>query len=205
MRRIVLFISLLVFSCGSNASIVKYDWLTTGDDSIIYDNASNLEWLSLSQTVGETYDYIEQQFGLTGEYNGFRFASLEDVRSLVENAGSSWGECYDCFDEISPMENLIQLIGSGHSYSSGISTWGYTQSDNASSFYQGVMLRVDYNANIKGAFTLGGFQSSNPYNNLGGFLVRTVKVPEPNTLMLIIISLISMIFIRNKYLSKQDI
>ena len=204
MPRIFYVCILIVFSSSSHAGFIKHDWQVNGDESIIFDDESNLEWLSLTETVGETYDYIETQFGVDGEYSGFRFASMQEVRSLVENAGSSWGYCTNCPENVAPMESLIKLIGSGYSYGSGITTWGYTQSDPSSMFFEGIMLTVDYNANVKGAISAGGFQKSNTYSNLGGFLVRTVEVPEPSTLFLLITSLVSMVVFRTRQLTKGE-
>jgi hypothetical protein len=188
-RPIFFALILLLTPLCSHAALSQYDWKTPGDNSIIFDNATNVEWLSLSQTVGETYDYISSQLVAGGEYEGFRFATLEEVKTLIINAGSSWGTCYSCPAEIPHMEYLITLIGSGYSYGSGLSTWGYVLSDDSSPFFNGVMLSVDYNVSKKSALTSGGFKNSNLYPNLGGFLIR--PVPIPGAIWLFISSLLS--------------
>lgn len=195
-RVVFIFSILLALSSNSYAGLIQYDWKATGDSSIIFDTQTKLEWLSLNETVGESYNYIESQLGGPGEYNGFRLATLNEVRALIENAGSSWGTCYDCPAEIAPMENLIELIGSDYSYGWGISTWGYIESNPASKFFNGVLLVVDFNANMKYAQTSGGFKNQNSYDNLGGFLVRNAEVPEPSTLCLLLFSLIGVATLR---------
>jgi hypothetical protein len=184
------------------ASIIQYDWETTGDISIVYDDETNLEWLKLTQTVGESYNYIESQFEVGGEYEGFRFAGLNDVETLINNAGSSFGVCYFCLDEIPPMEKLITLIGSGYTFASGISTWGYVLSNSSplnDVFFDGVLMSVDYNIDKKGAQQTGGFKDRNPYGNLGGFLVREgKKVPEPSVIALFCIGFLGLGIARQK-------
>ncbi|MDG5500353.1 hypothetical protein [Marinobacter sp. BGYM27] len=192
------FLFALLASYGSQAGLIQYDWKSTGDESVVYDEDSGLEWLSLSETVGESYYEIEDQLSHDGEYTSFRFATLDEVKQLVTNAGSSWGACHDCPDEIAPLESLIQLIGSDYSYGSGISTWGFIESDSNSAFADGVMLSVDYNAKIKQAWATGTFKSADYYSNLGGFLVRAAQVPEPNALLLFLLPLMAMIAIRAK-------
>lgn len=171
---------LLLSSNHTYASFIQSDWQNVGDTSIIYDDNTKLEWLSISQTVGESYNYIENQLNMGGEYEGFRFATLDDLNVLVENAGARWGGCQSCPNEIASMETLINLIGSGYSYSTGISTWGYILSDNTSPFFSGVMLRVEDVLGLQESLVSGGFKNSNSYNNLGGFLIRDVStVPVP--------------------------
>ncbi len=176
-RNIYFVLILFLLPVNVLAAFYQNDWNSVGDNSIIFDDSTSLEWLSLSQTVGETYSHVKNQLAIGGEYEGFRLATLNEVITLVTNAGSSWGTCFSCPVEIPLMESLINMIGSGYSYSTGVSTWGYVLSDENSSFFSGVLLSVDYSANKKSAMVSGGFKNSNPYPNLGGFLVRPVPIP----------------------------
>jgi len=86
-------------------------------------------------------------------------------------------------EKVTPMENFMGLIGTGYSYGTGISEWGYLLSP-PGSFFDGILLNIDYNYN-GGHINMtqsGGFKDSNSYSNLGGFLVReAASIAEPPT------------------------
>jgi hypothetical protein len=185
--REALLLFLLLPVSGLQASLIQQDWNVAGDGSIVYDDATGLEWLKLGETVGDTYNYVENQLGASGEYEGFRFAILEEVQTLITNSGATWGRCRPCSAEVGPMEAFIDLMGSGYTFGTGKSSWGYILSDDTSlrNFFHGVLVKVDFAIQAKSAYVTGGFKDSNPYGNLGAFIVREVSpVPLPGSVYL---------------------
>ncbi len=192
--RVSFLLLLLMPVSGLHAALVQQDWKLAGDGSIVYDNSSGLEWLKLGETVGETYNYVESQLTSGGEYEGFRFALLDEVQTLIFNAGATWGNCHPCPGEVGTMETFIDLIGSGYSYATGKSNWGYILSDNTplgNVLFDGVFLSVDFVAQSKAARVTGSLKDRNPYSNLGGFIVRDLSpVPVPGAIFLFPLGLV---------------
>jgi hypothetical protein len=49
------------------------------------DSLSGFDWLDLTISAGQTYDYVSTQFGSGGEYEGWRYATGEQFNTLVSN------------------------------------------------------------------------------------------------------------------------
>ena len=67
-------------------TLVERDLNTVGDQLITYDQTSQLEWLNLSETRGESYNEI-----LTGSYvtgaSSFRYATETEFNEFITNSG----------------------------------------------------------------------------------------------------------------------
>jgi hypothetical protein len=90
---------LLVLALPSQAALVQRDWLSTEDAVLTYDTDSGLEWLDVTVTAGMSYNEVALQLGAGGVYEGFTFASDQQVVDLfsavdlqeIPNAPSSEG------------------------------------------------------------------------------------------------------------------
>lgn len=103
LKRLILSAGLL-FTTQSNAGLVEFDTYT-------YDDKSNLSWLDLSYTDGYSYNFVKDQLGLGGLFEGWRFASSQDVTDLVLNhVGFTPANYYSGNTEAS-LKELIGLIG----------------------------------------------------------------------------------------------
>jgi len=77
----------LVLSTNVSAEIISVDWQTTGDNLITYDTTSGLNWLDLTETNNLSYEYVSEQFGSGDQFDGFRYATPEEVINLWANFG----------------------------------------------------------------------------------------------------------------------
>ena len=188
MASIRVFIFICVFCQFAFADLVKRDLFVPGDELIIWDNVTNLEWLHLDATAGRS---IESLFNGTGgpDYiggHGFDFADLEELQTLwnAKNVPISTTGYTSNPLTVAGVTQLIQLLGTPSPLYSGLDIVGEGLSGiynvNSSSclegFHQGAMLsRID-----SGMYA--GFVVTNAYtpctNNDGGtsrgkYLVRT--------------------------------
>ncbi|HHH45128.1 MAG TPA: hypothetical protein ENK49_13410 [Gammaproteobacteria bacterium] len=77
----------LVFSNAFATTLVARDWQAAGDNALTYDSSTNLEWLDLTQTLGESVVYVDSQLGAGGMYDGFRYATRTEVQQLFIDFG----------------------------------------------------------------------------------------------------------------------
>jgi len=93
---------------GVSAAIVDYG-------SYLTDTKTGLDWLDVTTSVNQSYDYVNGQFGLGGEYEGWRFASGSQFNELVNHyTGSSisagnYGKIVHAENKI---DSLVDLFGS---------------------------------------------------------------------------------------------
>ncbi len=93
MRNVVLACLLAFGLCSVTEAvadpILSVDDAVFGIDSITRDPNSGLDWLDLTFTAGRSFNDINSQLGLGGEFEGFHHASGADVFTLFTNAGIS--------------------------------------------------------------------------------------------------------------------
>lgn len=87
MRRSLLTLTLCSLSWGANAELLSMDWQSAGDNLITEDTVSGLAWLDVSETYGLTYDFVSGEFGVGGQFEGFRYATAAEVVDLWANFG----------------------------------------------------------------------------------------------------------------------
>ena len=80
---------LLMISWLSNqadAELVSADDPVFGLGSLTIDTATNLAWLDVTKTDARSFDDVSSQFGAGGEFEGFRYATEEEVLTFFSNA-----------------------------------------------------------------------------------------------------------------------
>ncbi len=87
MRRLLFALALGAVSTGAGAALVSTDWQAAGDNLITEDTATGLQWLDLSETYGLSYEFVSSQFGAGGQFEGFRYATQDEVVALWANFG----------------------------------------------------------------------------------------------------------------------
>lgn len=110
-----IFLLSLIFITPSYAALVLTDDSYWGADAIILDTETGLEWLNTLNSVSDTRDYINTQFGSGGEFEGFRYATLEEVEELFEAVGIQAGDGQtgqDIFDAVEYMATLVGAVRS---------------------------------------------------------------------------------------------
>lgn len=85
-------ITLLLTLCSfsSYAALIEKDWLNYGDNLLVIDTNTNLEWLDLSMTDGQTFEEVNSQLNIGNTFEGFRFATEVEIFNLYENAGFNY-------------------------------------------------------------------------------------------------------------------
>lgn len=97
-------------SSQANAAITQADWKVAGDGAITRDTSSNLEWLDVSVSINQSFNYVSTQFGAGGLYSGFRYATGDEVATLFTNAGLNFTYSSSSSDA-TKVNSLISLVG----------------------------------------------------------------------------------------------
>ena len=120
---------LMTWISQASASLVLDDWNTLDDRLIVRDERTGLEWLNLGLTTGLSFNQVNAQLGAGGSYQGFRFATLEEVESLYISADIFGSHSNLVGDETEKQKvvNFIDMIGeternSGSGYESAHAT-----------------------------------------------------------------------------------
>jgi hypothetical protein len=71
----------------SKANLSNSDWVTAGDNQILNDSSTGLQWLGLDETAGLSYTQVASQLGSGGTYDGFAFATVSQIDALFADAG----------------------------------------------------------------------------------------------------------------------
>ena len=66
-----------------NATLVSLNDSVFGSDSITHDSVSGLEWLDVKLTTNISYNDMVNQFGIGGDFEGFRHANTDEIRDLL--------------------------------------------------------------------------------------------------------------------------
>jgi hypothetical protein len=67
----------------TSAEVINTDWLSPGDNLIISDTATKLEFLKISETKGLSVSQVSALFGTT--YLGWRLPTNDEVGSMLTN------------------------------------------------------------------------------------------------------------------------
>lgn len=84
--------------------------------SITRDTDTGLDWLDLTETAGRSYNDISSQFGVGGEFEGWRYATSVEAQTLWANIGvvnqSQFGSDIPTADpEYQYFLNAVDLLG----------------------------------------------------------------------------------------------
>ena len=63
------------------------DWKVSGDQQILDDGSTGLQWLGLDESAGLSYDAVSAQLGAGGTYSGFSYATVSQIDTLFADAG----------------------------------------------------------------------------------------------------------------------
>lgn len=170
----------LTWSVPAKAALISLDDPVFGVDSITRDTDTNLEWLDVPLSQGRTFIDVAGEFGLGGDFEGFRYANTANFETLVLNAGIP-DINLTVTEDLTPFTNLIDLLGATNFQGSNPETLGFL-SDRATGqlrvngdldflFFNGIPA---YEANI--------FIARNEtvsFLTVGHYLIRSVPVPVP--------------------------
>ena len=91
------FAAMLITACvgtQAKAALLSLDWQTAGDNKITRDD-NGKEWLDATETLGMSSNAVLAELGSGGMFEGFRFATGNEVAGLWASAGwngdNFWG------------------------------------------------------------------------------------------------------------------
>lgn len=125
--------SLLSFS--SNAELVNKDFKIAGDGLTALDTESGLFWMDFSETKLISVNQIQSEFKEGGKYEGWRFATTEEVLTLMDN---SLGSDYDVIGEYNA-NNSFSTSNEYHAAKNIINQLGITYSSWGKNYITGVV------------------------------------------------------------------
>lgn len=85
LRALALFAVLLLAAPPAFSALLEGDLESAGDARITYDSDTNLQWLDLTETLGDSWNDVEASVFVTDL--GFRHATADEVEELFLNAG----------------------------------------------------------------------------------------------------------------------
>lgn len=179
-RKTAFSIALLALAIPASASILVTDWKAPGDGLLLWDTSTNLQWLNLKQTRGQSFDQVSGLLSTT--YAGFSYATTNDIWTFFADAGLS--PFYPApAAAASSLATLWGVTGA-----QGYSAAGITSSDNQFAPGNKLVAAVGW-ANLAGTQWYANATSGNAlpnvaYPDVGSALLRpyqALAVPEAST------------------------
>jgi hypothetical protein len=105
-RFILVSLTLLIVS-PAHAAIVHF----VDNGPYTTDTFSGLDWLDITESTGRSYNDVTAQFGLGGDYEGWRYATVVQVNQFWENAGGTGPFHGDVIGQQSWIAGILGLWG----------------------------------------------------------------------------------------------
>jgi hypothetical protein len=202
MKKIIIAAILLSYSSFSQAILID-------NGSTTVDTATNLEWLDVTATLGESYNSV---IGGFGGYiaDGYSVATTSQLCVLFGALGDSIANCPDANIDILAAANAAEFIfkfgdttvsQSGYAGTFGWFDSGYVSSSGTVGIgcIEGSALQMACAWRPNSAYATGVWGSTNAKVDLvGGWLVRVASVPEPAIIALFTLGLVGIGFARRK-------
>ena len=208
MRNYLLFIILSTLALDTSAALISGDWMSTGDNLITHDTETGLEWLDLTETKKMNYNYISSQLGSGGEFEGFRYATKNEMDSLFLAFDLPLDAAAHINSEPAgdpAILNFNSIMGETLDDSGVYGTYGIIGevSTEGAHHYLGVAYDYYNGVNLYSTSTIYSSipddaiwddpTSSIDYGGIGSFLVRPAVVPVPAAVWLFGSGLIGLI------------
>jgi hypothetical protein len=200
-RFILISLALLGVSVTTvNATLISADDAIFGTGAITIDPTSGFEWLDVNQSVGRSYNDVSGQFTDNGDYAGWRYATVAEIRGLYFTAGAS-----------STYSDGLQSVGSTLWMDKLFDVWGFTwtginerrsyviSAEQSGALGQSKAILRNFTDNTMEDFsdrTYGNALRSGPSDAIASALVRAspvATVPAPATIWLFGTALISLL------------
>lgn len=178
--RIVIFCSLFAPAI-SMAALVDHGTFTT-------DSAQGLDFLDLTASTNRSFNEVSAQFGSGGDFEGWRYATEEQVVTLINNSGFSpaLSAGSDATGDTGgdQLSGLVSLLGITNSLATSAFSNGLTGTAVASNQRTVTIEDVLSASENDKAFATDVLMKTTKVNSFGSFLVRTSSLPEPGTLVM---------------------
>jgi len=217
MKKLLVVLCMLFFFFGiigfANATLVDHGSYSSCD-------ATGLDWMELEPTLGLHFTYVDTQFGPSGLFDGWRYATQDELETMITGMGGT--PPYNGWSEVNngvaiPIINQIGYEISIYDYRIGtyvteMWAWGSlgTISPDSPSGedwrLNAIMHDSDHGGldrHLTGDYIVSYAGSDSPYGSSppdrGSFLVRDTVVPIPGAVWLLGSGLIGIVGIRRKY------
>jgi len=195
MRKLAILAAPMLALAGPVANATLIDVGTT-----TFDDNTGLAWLDLTQTRGLSYNFVSGQLGSGGAFEGWRYANLAEAQDLFFQAGFTLdsrigdiGSAPGGF--VSALSYLVSLLGDTLNPFDARYTGilGIIDLSTTPNFHQRLgayTYRDGASYKLRTDSTCCSVYDDDLYSYNGHFLVRSVNVPEPGTLMLFVTGLL---------------
>lgn len=186
---------LAVVSGSSHGALISRDLVAlSGDGLITYDQATQLEWLDLTETRNLSFDSVVAQLG--GQFSGFQVASSAMVGQLFLDGGWSGNFNQNYFFDpakFAQATNIVSLLGETTIGYPAVATYGWVtdMALTGERHYDAIYTDPTYSSAYSSAW-LNAFQGApdSARDHVGTFLYRhAAPVPEPKTYAMLLAGL----------------
>ena len=199
----------IVISCCFVAGLLSFASSAAILDlgNITRDTNQNLDFLDLPLTLARSFDDISGRLGPGGEFAGYRYATEDEVITLINNFGFSPGAVAGTnvtgdtgADQLSGLQNLLGVTHFDAATLS-ISSGGLTNTD---ATFGKRIVRIQVPGGIVGPVddivdASLSIPSDFVFSQVGSFLVRDSQpIPEPTTILLSAMGIIGVLGLRSR-------
>lgn len=97
------------------AAVTEGDHGVHGTGTLTIDSDQELAFLDVNLSLGRSFNDISSQFGLGGDFEGFRYANQSEVRALMVNFGiqiqtTAFGSNGEEFAQLSSQTDLLNFV-----------------------------------------------------------------------------------------------
>lgn len=194
-----IFAFILSASSIANAALIDRDWAFDNDNFLMHDTSTNLLWLDLSITADQSYNNIADQFGAGEYYEGFRYATLDEVLHLWSEAGiTDTNFAWVDNGEVAAVSSLANRLGTSLlADSTGIGAHALGMINGGEPLPNGEhwVMELSYNFDGIRTRTSSNYYTLDPdYNSIhySSYLVKISSVPLPGSLLMLLSGIISL-------------
>lgn len=184
---------ILLLSFNATAIIISEDDAGGfGIDALTRDTDQGLDFLDVTFSSGRSFNDVSGEFGIGGDYEGFRYATLDEVIELANNFGVNpafvAGNANDINTDIA---GLVDLLGATNTGMFNRATVAMTSTSLLPGLQQMVEFLDEFDNSIfqdrisSEPVFAQGVATTSP--SVGSYLVRAQPVPEPGTIFLVVV------------------
>jgi hypothetical protein len=181
---LMILVSLFLTALPARAALYLTSDPQFGPNSVTVDTSTGLGWLGLTESVGLSYDQVIADMQPGGIFNGFRYASSQEVLTLYNSAGIT-GTGYYALSTPS-ISTLISLMGPTGTFNGEPEINGITGTSSGSTQYAAaIYASIGPNGPLLYLVTcgpgIGSVSYGDPFSfpDVGSWLVK--EVPEPSS------------------------